>query len=500
MNQSDRLFRWAFNVFIFLMCANLGMVIALKSIYFQAEKRMKEDAAKVDFVCGDYDNSDSFWPVNNSERKLSENCEGKHCPQSLWYKTQEQDQDLQVVAVQKPRPSQVIDGKLTPGHYVNLDLLLTDRPLTLVLVSQKMLQWNLNVIEPDQTMIEQTPVSDLDFFSSLLITPEFHIAAADMEKKAQDLLKEVIVVGPELVWLEGLPENTKVTYFNNDQICAYPTAWEESKNPGNEFRRLFKALNTYTGLAVTHFQGKKVGRYMRTPYDGPQVEVDTQSTRSISSKEVSQAKELGMSWQRQGKSLIASKLKYRNKGELQQVELPQGTQHALFDEGSDKLFVIRHHQFGTWNDQTKKFEALHVPLNMPAMYWPSAMTFNPLRSEIFIYNDDRGGELFVYNVVNKTWRKLAGRFGYSLISLYFDSEKESLFGSRYQGQKIHEVVEYDAQGNLKTRTSLDQPLDFMKTHWHAQIVSGNDKLFLKVIHPADPEGEMHAIGTSSSKL
>ena len=499
MYQSDRFFRWAFNIFVFLMCANLGMVIALKSIYFQAEKRMKQNAAEVNFACGDYDNSSSYWQIPESLSVLSKDCKGNTCPESYWVNPDQADENLYVVAVDKPQPSQVIDGKLVTGHFVDVDLKLYEKPTTLVLVSKKMLQWNLKFQPPEETN-EVKSQKDVDVVTGMLTTPDSISEKNAWLKTAHKKLKEVIVVGPDLVWIEGLPEDTKITYFNNEQICAYPNSWEELSNPGNEFRRFSQALSTYTGLNVTHFQGKTVGRHLQVPYQGTEVATKIQKqTRNVSSSSDNNMG-LGMTWKREGKKLVASEFKYRENGQVVVKALASGIKDALFEKGNEKLYVIYNYQFGTWDSEKQKFTAIHLPLTVPAMHWPQVMTFNPLRSEIYIYNDDRGGEVFVYNVVKNEWRKLDAKFGYSFVSLYFDAENESLYGTRFKGQKIHEIVEFDSLGKLKARKELPKPLDFVKRQWRAQFIPSQSELWLKVVHPAHPGGDLHTLGPLPKKM
>ena len=126
-----------------------------------------------------------------------------------------------MLSVQRARPNRYTEKGLEPGHFVDVKV-DSKKPTTLALISQSLMLWNLQV----------TPGSSL---------------------------KEVLVIGPEVVWVKGLPENVKLSFFSKNQICSFPTAWEDIENPDNQFRRLFRALYQYTGLEISSLSGQGSG-------------------------------------------------------------------------------------------------------------------------------------------------------------------------------------------------------------------------------------------------
>ncbi len=258
--MSDKWFRWCFNIFVFLMCAQLGFILTLKNIYRNAEKRMQKNEAQVDFKCGDFNKENSYWSLPNNRYQVLTHCLDEDCPESLWVNSGEQDSELHVISVEKPRPTQWVDGEVQHGYFVNVKVKASEKPITLVLVSQSLMQWNIqnkDGINAFKAVQEREPASEENPLQEL---------TAIVEEIESPNIKEVIVVGPELVWLDGISDQSKVTYFNKNQLCAFPTAWEEIKNPENQFRRFFSALKAYTGLEVTSFQGKIVGREFKIPF------------------------------------------------------------------------------------------------------------------------------------------------------------------------------------------------------------------------------------------
>ncbi len=457
MGNADRWFRWSFNLFIFLLCMQMGIVIALKSMFYQAEKRLKDNSAQVAFTCSDFNDEGSYWKLPESESLYLKPCLDEYCPDSFWKNQNNQDEDLHVLSVKATQPTQRKDGKVEYGHFVDIKLKPSEKSYTLALVSQSMLTWNLDVSE-------KSP------------------------------LKEVLVIGPEVVMVNGLPENVKLSYFSKEKICSYPVGWEEIKNPENDFRRLFAALKEYTGFEVSSFQGKEVGRELRVPFQSAILEKNPMvisENRQPSSDQKPSKLSLGLKWQRKDNQIEAKSFQFLKAGEKIEVEVPATTREAYYESASQKVFIINRHQFGLWKSDKKEFTPLHMPLNLPSMNWPLSMTFNPLKSEIYIYNDDRGGEILSYNVVTEKWRLLAKKVGYSLISLHYDSHTEALYGLRFDNQRISEFVKIDHGGEATIKNVFEKPFDFAKNKWHARLTTDQNHFWLKISHPAQPDGELH---------
>lgn len=465
MSNSERWFRWCFNFFIFMMFAQLGFLIAVKSLFLKQEKLVSKHTANVEFRCGDFNKDTSYWDLKTSKWTVLPNCFDNHCPESLWVNPKEQDVEVQVVAVGKAKPSYWEEGQLQSGHYVDVHIKETNKPVKLVLVSQSMLQWN----------IKGNAKKKVDGQSS-----------DSGEALSSPMIDEVIVVGPELVWLDGLSDKTKITFFNKDQVCAYPTAWEEVGNSENQFRRLFLALKEYTGYEIHSFQGREVGQQFQVPYKNllAQERADTTTKRALASFDG-----MGLQWERKDQKVVPKEFKRMRNGELQSSAVPPKTQQAYFELGTETLFLIQNFQVGIWDENKKSFKALRTPLSLPALYWPTALAFNPLTSELLVYNDDRGGEVFAYNVVKKEWRLYAIKVGYSLMALSFDTEKEVLLGARYKSNKIIGLTEIQGTGQVAHRP-LSPAIDFIKSKWSLQMYKKNGQAWLEVIHPASPQGEV----------
>lgn len=465
MASVNKYFHWCFCLLIFLLFLQLVLFLFLRRTFHQAKQRLEENRVEVNFLCGDFKGERSWWPLNRISESFQ--CEGSHCPDSYWQNKNSSEEELHVLSVGKPRPNRYTEKGLEFGHFVNIKVAPSKKPVTLALVSQSLMQWNLQV----------SPGSSL---------------------------KEVLVIGPEVVWLNGLPEGVKLSFFSKDQICSFPTAWEDIKNPDNQFRRLFQALHEYTGLEISSFQGREVGWEMGVPFEKFNESPRSLPDRKISSHEglpiIKNGKEhgsgswkSGIHWVRNKSRLQASKFHWLNKKQIKEISLPGKVRDALYENRSDKLFVIKKYRFGVWNQAQKEFSPLHSPLNFGALDWPRALAFNPQKNEIYIYNDERGGEIFSYNVTTGVWNLFSTGVGYSLASLYFDRRKKQLYGVRIRGNKIFSLAVLNEKGEVVGEKTFEKTLDFSKNRWQVRMTGQGEKFLLKVIRPSLPEGEIYRV-------
>ena len=230
---------------------------------------------------------------------------------------------------------------------------------------------------------------------------------------------------------------------------------------------------------------------MRVPFEEFTEPVETSGDRKISSHKDPGHLKFGVQWVRNKNRLQASKFHWVKGNQVRDISLPPKVTEALYENQSDQLFVINKDRFGTWDEKSKGFSLRAPPLIMGALNWPRALAFNSLKNEIYIYNDDRGGEIFSYNVTTGTWNLFSTGVGYSLVALYFDKNKKQLYGTRFRGGKIFGLMIMDEQGRVMENGTLKRVLDFSKNRWQAQMKVQDKNIWLKVARPARPEGEIH---------
>lgn len=462
MNRLDQWFRWCFNFFVFLLCFQLGMLLFLKSLYYKAEQKLKESEAQVNFACGDFNTQDNYWKIKPSLAPITEACTEGECPEALWLgKTENKESEMHVLSVVRPQPTRREKGKTVYGHFVDVEVKKTKKPVTLVLINQSLMQWNIK---------------------------------ADEDAR----IEKVIIASPEIVWVDGLKEDVPLVYFPREKLCAYPKSWEELKNPENEYRRLAKALKQYTGLDIDSFQGREVGKRFSLPVAA---RTEDPVSREPSSNPISQLT-LGLQWQRKEKSVVAKDFRFHNNSDqqVQKIAVPEKTQGAVFDDKEESIYLIKAFRFGVWDWDSSKFKAIHLPLKLPSMNWPTSMAYDPESRRIYIYNEDRGGEIYIYNISSKKWDYHSKPVGYSLSALAFVASEKKIYGARVQGNKVVEVVKLNAEGQLMGQVSLEKPFDYSKTLWRMQLVAEPNELWLKVVHPAHPGGDVYPLSQIKASL
>lgn len=476
MNSVDRFLKWTFNFFVFLICFQFGVLVFLYSFYEKRKKEQLDLEPEVAFACGDFDNEESYFPFPDGGQDPRA-CLHQECPDSLWVlESNEQEMGLHVLAAARPMEQSSEDEGRGNGISIKVDLSPSEKPYTLVLVSKKDLTiWDLNLKEGHN-------------------------------------LKKVILLNPGLTWISGLPEKSTdaegptanngnqvaeipVEYFSSKKICAYPVAWEEIGNPNNEFRRLYRALEKHTGLKITSFQGKKEARVFTLPPIRSKREIASewplfaQSNENSGGESKSPDQAPGLKWQRNESRLQAKGFQYTEKGQQKLVPVPRRTQKALYSVHEKKIYMIRKFDFGVWYPGEKKFQRLPIPLALPNMRWPTSMALDTKRSQILVYNDERGGEVYIYNLKRKTWKRTNKTLGYSLSDLVYSQNEDVYYGTRIVGGEITQLVKVSTDGQILGARSIATPKPYSRSLWHMEMAEKRGDLWLWVFHPANPKGD-----------
>jgi len=461
MKPLDQMFKWTFNLFIFLLCFQFGFILFAYGVLHKAKKEQKEKEAKVAFSCGDFDNESSYFPLANDGENLR-SCLHEECPESMWIHkgAQSQTKDLHVISAKEPQPK----DDVVNGHTIKVGLSRNTKPYTLVLAAQKDLTlWDLQGYEEGSH------------------------------------LEKVIILSRGLSWVEGLPENFPIEYFSQETICNFPLAWQELENPNNEFRRLARALKSYTGLDITTFQGKAVAGLFALP-----PEVSKRGLASVPERvpasDTSFSAPPGLRWERVDKRVMPQTFTYAAADGAQEVSIPSSTLDAVYDTQEQKIYVLDRYRFGTWNPSQKTFQKISLPLELPNMHWPSSMALNTKDREILVYNDERGGEVYLFSIDKKTWTRVASGVGYTLSGVTYSPVDNAYYATRVSGQKITEILKINSGGKIQATRALETPYDYSKSLWRQRLVTKPGRLWLQVFHPARPEGETYPLNDIKASL
>ena len=188
-----------------------SLLFVMKNMKDQAQMRLVENKTELDIECGkDTFSEENYWNPLALEANMVKPCEDEPCSKSsIYWRDQNHEKRLHVISA-KTAPPILWNNRNDSGGTIKVKVPASEKPQILALVSQNMHEWRLLI-----------------------------------DKKAN--LEKIIVATPTVVWLDGVPEGTKIEYLPKDKMCSYPHAWEEIQNPDNQFRTLVGALKRISG-------------------------------------------------------------------------------------------------------------------------------------------------------------------------------------------------------------------------------------------------------------
>jgi hypothetical protein len=346
-------------ILLFLVCVQTGLLFAMKNMQDQAKVRLVENETKADLQCGGSSAfaDSNYWNPLERDYNLLKACDGWACEKSAltWQGTQD-EKSLHVVSVKSAPPMRWEQNDA--GGVVQVRVHASEKPQVLALSSQSMHSWRLIVDENAK-------------------------------------LEKIIVATPTIVWMEGVPEATKIEYLPKEKMCSYPYSWEEVHNPDNEFRLLMGALKKITGIMPVSFQGAIIGRDFVLPKD------DDLSRREIASlvpeRQLASAIVSPVIWERADDRVMAKAVFMDSKS----IELPKGTDLVAGD------FVLRKHRLYMWSRENQKYELVKIPLTLPPIEEIAAITHSEIEPHIaYVFNEAHGGEIYSFNRIENTWKLL----------------------------------------------------------------------------------------------
>lgn len=449
MRFLEALNRMLVGMLLSLVLLQAGLLFFMKNMEDQAQFRLVQNTSHVETKCTEnFFTDEKYWDVTTDAVSHS-SCEGSDCVFShMTWKRDEQKQDLQVIAVQSAPPFRL--ARMDEGGLIRVRVKASPKPQVLALVSRQRLEWSFQV---DQ--------------------------GAKIEK--------VIVATPQVVWLQGLPPKTPIEYLPKEKMCSYPYAWEEAFNPDNEFRILSSVLTKITGLQVTAFQGAVVGKEFRVPmFDKVRglasLEMPTVTPTAAPPLEVSKSLS-PVIWQRSEGHVHPQKVLL----EGQEIALPAKTQQVLLLQKD--LFILKNFLLWQWNAEKKEFVRMYLPKTMPHAQYMKTATISPLQKALYVYNDERGGEMYRYDVTTKEWMALHAGYAFNLEALYFDDEMHALRAVSSRGLHLTQFLKMDHKGKVLQVVPMKNKISFDKTHWKWELHKQQDSYAVRFYQTVKPDGE-----------
>ncbi len=431
-----------------LVLLQAGLVFFMKNMEDQAQFRLVQNTSTVESECGkNIFSEEVYWDLLAQNNLSSSTCATSDCEFShlLWQRA-EQSSDLQLIAVQSAPPFRW--GDMEQGGSIRVHVKASPKPQILALVSRNRLEWNFQVDE-----------------------------GAVIEK--------VIVATPQIVWLQGLPPKTAIEYLPKEKMCSYPYAWEEVFNPDNELRTVMNVLKKITGLQVTSFQGALVGKEFRIPLFDMEHGVVTRSLASTDEKPLPEksATQSMLVWKREEQRILPEKLKLPT-GEILFPEKTQAVTQLL-----GETFILRDHQLWTWNTTTKTFEKVQTPKILPPLQYVTAVAPHESAKALYLYNDERGGEMFRYDLEKKEWRLLSSGYNFYIEALYFDETAGKLHAVASQGAYLTQLLTLDPlSAKISQKVPLKNKVAFDRRHWKWQLRKDKEHFWMRFFQPVAVQG------------
>jgi hypothetical protein len=436
-----------------LVILQAGLLFFMKNMEDQAQYRLVQNTSKVNAQCTEnFFSDEKYWDVTANSISQSK-CEGSDCVFShMTWQRAEQAKDLQLIAVQTAPPFRL--AQMDEGGLIRVRVKASPKPQVLALVSRQRLEWSFQVD-----------------------------AGAKIDK--------VIVATPQIVWLQGLPPNTPIEYLPKEKMCSYPYAWEEAFNPDNEFRILSSVLKKITGLEITNFQGAVVGKEFRIPmFDKVRGLASVEQSPATAEPTWAQTPPIAprvpsspVVWQRLDGSIQPQKVFFAE----QEMALPAKTQQVLVVD--KQLFILRNYLLWKWDAEKKDFVRMYMPKNMPYAQYIKTATVSPMQKALYVYNDERGGEMYRYDVTTGEWTALHAGYAFNLEALYFDDEMHALRAVSSRGLHLTQFLKMDHKGKVLQALPIKSKISFDKKHWKWELHKQQDAYAMRFYQTVKPDGQ-----------
>ncbi len=481
MRFLEALNRFLVGMLLSLVILQAGLLFFMKNMEDQAQYKLVQNTSKVDAKCGEETFSDeNYWNLLQTNTLSQSTCEGSDCVFShISWDRSSQPTDLQVISVQTAPPFRW--GEMDQGGSIRVRVKESVKPQVIALVSRQRLEWSFQV-----------------------------------DKNAK--IEKVVVATPEVVWLQGLPPKTPIEYLPKEKMCSYPYTWEEAFNPDNEFRVLSSVLKKITGLEVSSFQGAITGKEFRLPmFDKsrglasvvenaaeniPKENVSTVAIENVGAnlKETVALRASGnksnekqrvplappaspVIWARQEKSILPQKVRFAG----EEILLPERTQQVFIVE--NQVFILKGYLLWRWNPNKKEFAKMYLPSSMHQAQYIKAAAWSASQKALYIYNDERGGEMYQWNLAKNQWTELSTGYAYNLEALYYDEQEQSLRAVASRGPHLTQFLKMDQKAKVKEVLPLKEKIAFDKKNWKWELQKNKNVYSMRFYQAVSPQGQ-----------
>lgn len=431
--------------YLFFLCFHIGILITYNGLLWQSEKYLKEHTPETNLFCGKFNSDEAFWPIPESNQSmiLGENCDSEDCGTYVYSNENGVTNEPVVIVSVKGSPTENYQPIA-----LNLEL---KQPHTLVLVSEKIVGWNIKV-------------EDFKY------------------------IKKVVAVAPKLVWINNLPENVPFEFLGDKQICDHNWSGLEVHNSDNQFRKLLAALREHLKTNESLFVGKKYADKMTVTEEMLQPH---EVSRSVAQTNLQDLGSQGIKWTRLKQKLRASTFRYKEAGsDWKELSIPEDTRQAFRDDGGN-IMMLKGFQFGIWNEKSKTFSAQKDSGMVEPIYWPTSIAWDEVQKSTFLFNNERGGE--IYSFKDNKWQLIRSGLNVSISGLAVDAKNKWLYGIAVKGKKIAKILRFNMQGEITAEYAVTSNIPYDENTWRNQTEMVDSKLYFRIHNVAHPGGDLHEL-------
>lgn len=423
MSNLQKLNKVLLGVLLLLIFAQMSLLLMIKNMKDQVVYDLKSKATKADIVCGrDQFSPEAYWdPAEGALISLTEQQE------QIWWSSP-QETDLHIVSVRQPHP---FDSKRPNyGGQTHLNLEQAKKPYVLALISQTLTEW---VLEGDMSA-----------------------------------LKKIVVVNPaELSVLTNKPESVEVVYIPKEKLCSYATSASEDQNQDNQFRDMLLSLRRVTGLKETSFLGAETAELLNlTPQ---KVKRDVAQVAKGLLATTTNLASSAVKWQREKGYVVASSFQWQGL----EVSLPKKSR-AVAVVNEELVFVLSAGRVMKWQKGHEDFQRLLTPMSLPGLENGTALTYDPEQKQLYVFNDERGGELFSLDIASGKWQLVNDHLNKNISALSYDPLKKQLVALGLRGRRLSELIHLDPKGQVESTKSFKYPLVVDRVRWRWSLAK-NDR-------------------------
>lgn len=137
----------------------------------------------------------------------------------------------------------------------------------------------------------------------------------------------------------------------------------------------------------------------------------------------------------------------------------------------------------------KEFVKMYLPSTLQQAQYIKAAAWSDSQKALFIYNDERGGEMYKWDLAKDEWTALSSGYPFNLEALYYDEQEQSLRAVASRGPHITQFLKLDQKAKVKEVLPLKSKIAFDKKNWKWELQKNKDVYSMRFYQAVSPQGQ-----------